>query len=166
MALSKAIQQAINEQIKGEFESAYAYLAMVSYFEHERLPGLSKWMRDQAAEELQHGMKLFDFIHARGGHAELHAIGKPPGSWGSPVDAARHALTHEQKVTGMIHRLYELAASEKDYATQAELQWFITEQVEEEKKAGDLVDRLQRAGAEGPALLMLDMQLSKTPGPK
>lgn len=158
--LSTAMQDAINEQVKHEFYSAYLYLTMSAYCESVNLPGCAHWMRLQSQEELSHGLKLFDLIHERGGRARLQAIDQPPGDFQSALDIFQKAFEHEQKVTGMIHRLYGLAAKEDDYATQVVLQWFITEQVEEEKNASQIVEQLKMIGNQPAALLMLDRQLA------
>ncbi len=157
--LSKKLQDAINDQIKHELYSAYLYLSMSAHFEAVNQPGFARWMRLQSQEEASHAMKLFDFIHDRGGRVVLQAIAQPPGEFKSPLEVFQQALEHEQKVTGMIHRLYELAGKENDYATQVMLQWFITEQVEEEKTAGDVVEQLRSIGEQPAALFMLDRQL-------
>lgn len=157
--LSKKLQDAINDQIKHELYSAYLYLAMSAHFEAVNLPGFARWMRLQSQEETSHAMKLFDFIHERGGRVVLQAIAQPPGEFKSALNVFQQALEHEQKVTEMIHRLYELAGKENDYATQVMLQWFITEQVEEEKTAGDVVEQLKTIGEQPAAVFMLDRQL-------
>src|SRR5687768_16066736 len=133
--LAQGVQDAINQQIKHEFFSAYVYLSMSAYFESTNLPGFATWMRSQAQEEVTHGMKLFDFINDRGGRVVLHPIDGPPTDFKSPLEVFEQALKHEQAVTAMIHKLYEVAFKANDFATQVELQWFITEQVEEEKTA-------------------------------
>lgn len=157
--LKPSVEGAINEQINHEFEAAYLYLSMSAHFEAGGLPGFARWMRLQSQEELAHGMKLFDYVHARGGRAKLAPIAAPPQQFGKPADVARVVLDHEQKVTQLINRLYETAASERDYVTAAQLQWFLTEQVEEEKSAGDILQRLQMAGDNANALLVLDREL-------
>lgn len=156
---NKKLQDAINDHIKHELYSAYLYLSMSAHFEGVNLPGFARWMRVQSQEESSHAMKLFDFIHERGGRVVLQAIAQPPGDFKSPLDVFQQALEHEQKVTGMIHRLYELAGKENDYATQVMLQWFITEQVEEEKTAGDIVEQLKMVGEQPAGVFMLDRQL-------
>lgn len=156
---NKKLQDAINDQIKHELYSAYLYLSMSAHFEGVNLPGFARWMRLQSQEESSHAMKLFDFIHERGGRVVLQAIVQPPADFKSPLDVFQQALEHEQKVSGMIHRLYELAGKENDYATQVMLQWFITEQVEEEKTAGDIVEQLKMVGEQPAGVFMLDRQL-------
>lgn len=157
--LTKAVLEALNEQIRLEFSSAYAYLAMSAYCDSGNLPGFAKWLRIQWEEELGHAMKLFGYVHERNGQVTLQAVEKPAGKWKSPADVFDNVLTHEQKVTASIHRLYEVAAKEKDYPTQVLLQWFIKEQVEEEKNATEIVELMKLAGTSGPSILMLDRQL-------
>lgn len=159
--ISKAMQDAINEQIKNEFYSAYMYLSMAAYFENKNLPGFAKWLRVQFKEEQVHALKFYDYLIERSGRVDLLAIPQPPCEWESSLEAFQKVLEHEQKVTGMIHKLYELAHKEKDYATQVELQWFITEQVEEEKNAADIIEQLLLIDARSTAVLMLDHQLGK-----
>lgn len=162
--LSKAMQDALNAQIHHEFASAYLYLAMAAHFEAANLPGFARWMRLQAQEEAGHAMKIFDHIHDRGGRATLKAIEQPPSEFTSSLDVFQRALEHERKVSDSIHRLYALAAKENDYASQAMLQWFVTEQVEEEKRATQVVEQLKLVGDAPPALLMLDRQLGAREG--
>lgn len=159
--LSKKLEEAINEQINKELYSGYLYLSMSAYCEAENLPGAANWMRIQAQEELGHAMRLFDHVNARGGRVVLDAIEMPPPVWKSPLGMFEEVLEHERKVTGLINRLYEVALSENDYATQMELQWFITEQVEEEESAGQVVEQLRRVGDQPMGLLMLDGQLGQ-----
>jgi len=158
---SKVVRDAMNEQIKHELYSAYLYLSMAAYSESINLPGFANWMRLQAQEELDHAMKFYDFIHERGGHVVLQAIDQPPAEFASPTDLFEKTLEHEQKVTGLIHNLYALAVKENDYAGQIFLQWFVTEQVEEEKSAGEILEMLKMIGDKGQALLMLDRQLAQ-----
>lgn len=157
--LGKALEDALNEQINKELYSAYLYLAMSAFCEASSLPGFARWMRIQAEEESAHAMRFFDHVNDRGGRVLLKAIEAPPPVWKSPLEMFEDVLAHEKKVTGMINRLYELAVKENDYASQMELQWFITEQVEEEKSASDVVEQLKTIGDEGMALLMLDREL-------
>ena len=157
--ISKKVQNAINEQIKNELYSAYLYLAMSAYFESQTLPGLAHWMRKQAAEEQEHALKFFDFVNERGGRVELRAIDQPPLEFDGPLAVFEATLEPEQKVTAMIHALYELSLQEKDYATQVMLQWFVDEQVEEEAHATEIVEHVRMLGQKGQALLMLDARL-------
>jgi len=157
--LNKKIQDALNDQINHEFYSAYYYLAASAYCEEKFLSGFAKWLKEQAQEEITHAMKLFDLIHERAGRVELAQIDRPPSRFQSILDVFQQVLKHEQEVTGMIHALYELAQKEKDYATQIALQWFVTEQVEEEKTSAELVERLKIIGDEGSLLMMMDKEL-------
>ena len=162
--LSTSLEKTINDQIKNELYSAYLYLSMSAYLEANNLPGSARWMRLQYEEEVSHAMKLFDYIHDRGGRVVLQAIDQPAAEFGSLLDVFQKALEHEQKVTGMINRIYDLAVKENDYPTQIEMQWFITEQVEEEKSAGDIVDQLKMVGDHTPSLIMLDRHLGARQG--
>jgi ferritin len=158
--LSQPVQDAINDQIQKELYSAYVYLSMAAYFEAENLTGAAHWMRLQSNEEVEHAMKLFEFLNDRAGRVKLQAIQQPPVEFASPVAVFQEALAHEQKVTKSIHDLYALVVQENDYPTQVMLQWFIDEQVEEEKNAGDIVAQLKRIGDSATALFMLDRQLA------
>ncbi len=157
--LSKTMQDAINDQIKHELNSAYIYLAMSAHAEAENWPGAAHWLAAQAAEEQGHAMKLFGYINDRGGRVTLQAIPQPPQEFTSLLDLFEQVLAHERKVSALINRLYEIALSEKDYAAQSMVQWFINEQVEEEKSASDIVDALKLVGTQGTALFMIDRQL-------
>ncbi|RME80811.1 MAG: ferritin [Caldilineae bacterium] len=158
--LSKKLQDAINEQINAELYSAYVYLSMAAYFEDQNLPGFAHWMRLQHDEEQVHAMKLFDFLVDRGARVVLKAIDAPPVEFESPLQVFEAALEHERKVTGLINDLYGLALEEGDYPTQVLLQWFISEQVEEEKSADDIVQQLRLVGDYPPGLLMLDREMA------
>ena len=162
--LNQKVQDAINTQIKNEVFSAYLYLSMCGYFEHTNLPGFAQWMRVQYEEELEHGLKFFDFVNDRGGRVTLFAVDQPPSEFQSPLDVFQRALEHEQKVTGMINALYALAVQENDYPAQVLLQWYISEQVEEEKNATLIVEQLKRIGDDGSALLLLDRELGARKG--
>lgn len=157
--MSKAIQDALNEQITNELNSAHLYLSMSAYCQSTNLPGFAHWLRLQNQEEIAHAMKLFGYIYDRGGRVVLREIAKPPVEFKSALALMQQTLEHEQRVTVSIHKLYELSVKEKDYATQTHLQWFITEQVEEEKQAGQVVERLKMVGNQGPGLFMLDKEL-------
>ncbi len=157
--MKDVVLKALNEQIHMELESAYTYLAMAAHFEDRSLPGFAGWMRQQAREEVAHAMRLFEHVVDRSGRVVLKAVAQPPQDFGGPLEAFTSALEHEQKVTASIHELYELTTRERDFAAQVELQWFVNEQVEEEKTATDIVDRLRLAGDNDAALLLLDQQL-------
>ncbi|HUI11100.1 MAG TPA: ferritin [Bacteroidota bacterium] len=158
--LTKPMLDALNEQIKNEINSAYLYLAMSMHATSAGLPGFASWLRIQWQEELGHAMKLAAIILDRGGKVVLQGVDKPPADYKSPLDMFQHVLAHEQKVTALIHRLYETALKENDYATQVEVQWFIREQIEEEKNALAIVEQLKMAGESGPSLMMLDRVLA------
>jgi ferritin len=159
--ITKAMQDAVNEQINKELFSSYLYLSMAAYFEARNLSGFGHWMRVQADEEREHGMKFYDFILERGGNVTLKAIEAPKTEWSSSLQVAEEVAAHEAKVTASIYALYELAQKEKDYPAQVMLQWFITEQVEEEKNAAEIVADLKLIEDRGTAVLMLDKQLGK-----
>lgn len=156
---SSAMEKAINDQIQKELYSAYVYLSMAAYFEANNLTGAASWMRLQHQEEQVHAMKFFDFINDRGGRVVLQAIQQPPTDFASPLAVFEGALAHEQMVSKSIHDLYALAVKENDYPTQAMLQWFINEQVEEEKNASAIVAQLRMIGDSPAALFMIDQQL-------
>ena len=159
--ISKTMQDAINEQIKNEFYSAYLYLSMSAYFESINLPGSAKWMRTQFGEEQAHALKMFDFINDRDGRVALKAIDQPPADFASPVAVWEMVLEHEKKVTALINSLYAQAVKENDYATQTFLAWFITEQVEEEKNATLMLERFKQAGSNAASLLLFDGHFTK-----
>ena len=157
--ISEKMQKALNEQVNAEFYSAYLYLSMGAYFEAMNLPGFATWMRCQSQEELVHAAKIFTHINERAGRVTLRAIESPPAEWHSPLNAFEAAYAHEQKVTGKINKLVDLAISESDHASNIFLQWFVTEQIEEEMSADDVVQKLKRAGDSSDALLMLDREM-------
>lgn len=159
--MNEKVQQALNEQIGLELESAYAYLAMSAHLDNRNFEGFSAWMRLQAQEELGHAMRLFDYMLERGCAVSLPAIEAPTDKLDSPLEIFETALEHEEKVTASIHALYDLAREHKDYATELQLQWFVTEQVEEEATASLAVEKLRRAGSDQPALLMLDAEFGE-----
>jgi ferritin len=158
--MKEAIQTALNQQIKAELYSAYFYLSASGYFESCNLSGFAHWTRLQSQEEVKHAMKFFDFILDRGSEVVLQAIDQPPASFQSPLDAFTQALQNEQHVTSLIHRLYGLTVQEQDYPAQVLLQWFISEQVEEEKEATRIVQELKMAGDNSSTLLLLNNTLS------
>jgi len=162
--MDKSIQNAINKQIGLELYSAYVYLAMSAHFAENNFDGFASWMRSQAQEEQGHAMRLFSYLLERGAHVELGAVAAPPKEFGSPLEIYEEALGHEREVTSSIHSIYELAREKKDYATEIELQWFITEQVEEEASAEAAVEQLRLAGDNASALLMLDRQFGQREG--
>lgn len=157
--LSKPLQDAINEQINHELYSAYLYLSMSAHFQTQNLPGFANWTRIQYQEETEHALKFFNYLHDRSSSVALKAIEQPPGKFKTPLDVFKQILEHEQKVTGLINKLYDLALKEKDYPAQTFLQWFINEQVEEEKNATDIVNLLEMIGNSPVNLIMADRQL-------
>ena len=161
MILSKKIEEAINKQINAELYSAYLYLAMAAYFESLNLPGFAIWMKLQAKEEQEHAMKFYHYLVERGGRVLLDAIQKPQSEWKSPLDAFEAVLSHEQHVSSLIINLVDLAKAEKDYATEIMLQWFVSEQVEEEANATSIVERLKMIKDSTNGLLMVDKTLGK-----
>jgi len=154
----------INNQINKELYSAYFYLSMAAYLESANLAGFAHWMRVQAGEEMEHAMKFYRYVYDRGGKVELEAIEKPPVEFASPLDVFEKVYSHEQTVTSLINSLYELALAKKDYPTQVLLQWFINEQVEEEKSADEIVQKLKMVGDKAQGLLVLDHELAARGG--
>lgn len=159
--LSQKLQAALNDQINAELGSAYLYLAMAAHFEASNLTGSARWMRRQAREEVSHAMKVFDFVHDRDGRVTLAAIAQPPAQFASPLEVWEQALKQEQAVTARIHKLYALAAAENDYPTQTMLQWFVNEQVEEEKTAKTILEQVRMIGPSNSAIYFLDRHLGK-----
>ena len=157
--ISQKLQEAINEQIKFELYSAYMYLAMSADCSDRNLTGFANWLRMQAQEEVEHGMRFYDFLIERGGRVELHGIDKPPFEFGSPLEIMEQSLEHERFVTSRINELFDLAHEEQDRPAQVMLQWFITEQVEEEASIDEIIQRMKMFGADGAALFMLDRDL-------
>ena len=159
------IEKALNQQMNAEMYSAYLYLSMASYFESHGLAGCANWMKAQTQEELIHAMKFYNFIVERGGRAVMAEIKAPPNQWGSPLEVFEHALEHEQLVTSLINQLMDLAIEERDHATQIFLQWFVTEQVEEEASAGAVVEKMKLAGQTSGGIFMVDRELAARPLP-
>ena len=157
--INKKIEQAFNAQLNAETFSAYLYWSMSAALEGMNLPGFANWMRMQAQEEVEHAMRFYDFLLERGGRVELHGIDKPPVEYGSPLEIMEQSLDHERFVTSRINGLYDLAFEEQDRPAQVMLQWFITEQVEEEASIDEIVQRMKMFGADGAALFMLDRDL-------
>lgn len=159
MMLSKKMEKALNVQLNAEFESAYIYLALAAYFEDKNLDGFGHWMQAQAQEEVGHAMKFYNYILSRGGRVHLGAIDAPRDDWDSPLKGFTSAYKHEQKITGKINDLVELASKENDTATHQFLMWFVEEQVEEEDSVGKIVARLEMAGDSPSGLLFMDSEL-------
>jgi ferritin len=153
------MEKALNGQLNAELASEYLYLSMAAYFESQNLEGFASWMQVQAREEFTHAMKIYGYIHSRGGRVRLGALEAPKAEWESPLDAFSAALTHEKMISGLINDLVELANSEKDNASHQFLMWFVAEQVEEEESAGRVVDRLKLMGDAPGGLFMMDQEL-------
>jgi len=159
--LSNTMSSALNEQVNAELYSGYMYLAMSSYFESVNLPGFAAWLKVQAGEELGHAIKIYEYIVECGARATMTAIAEPPAQWETPLAAFEAVADHERKVTGMINKLADMAAAEKDHATSVFLQWFITEQVEEEASADAVVQKLKLVKDATGGLYMLDRELGE-----
>lgn len=159
--IKKSIEEALNKQINREYYSAYLYLSMSSYLDSINLKGFAHWLRVQAREELAHGMKLYDHVIAMNGRALLQPIEAPPEEWTSTQEVFEQVYDHEQKVTAMIAALMDLALEKKDYATAAALQWFVTEQVEEEANALAILEQIKTVGDVPGHLFYLDHHLAK-----
>ncbi len=159
--MNQKIQDAVNDQIRAEFESAYLYLALSARMEHLNLKGFAHWLRMQWQEETQHALKFFDFLLQRGGDVDLKALARPDVAIKTPLEAFEAVLEHEQYITGRIHNLYALAVKEHDYPLQTLLHWFIDEQTEEEEAARAIIDDLRLIGDAGSSLFLLDRELGQ-----
>jgi ferritin len=159
--LSEKMENALNGQLNAEMYSGYMYLSMNAYFKSINLDGFANWMHYQAQEELAHAMKFYDFIISRGGRVTLAQIEAPPNTWNSPLAVFEATLEHEQKVTGLINDLVELALEEHDHASNIFLQWFVSEQVEEEENVGGVLEQLKLMGEAKGGLFMMDRELAK-----
>jgi ferritin len=159
--LTDKMQKALNGQMNAELYSSYLYLSMNAYFKTVNLDGFANWMYYQAQEELEHAMKFYDFICQRGGRVQLAQIEAPPSVWNSPLAVFEDTLAHEQKVTGLINDLVEIANEERDHASQIFLQWFVSEQVEEEDSVGGVLEQLKLMGEAKGGLFMMDREMAK-----
>jgi ferritin len=157
--LSQKLQDALNDQINAEYYSSYLYLAMSAHCESINLTGFAHWMRLQSKEEMDHALKILGYLLERRADVELKAIDKPPKSWDSPVAIFEQTMKHEQMVTKRIDDLVNLAIADKDHATQAFLQWFVSEQVEEEARADSILQKVKAVGGSAGGLFMLDHHL-------
>lgn len=158
--ISARMEKALNDQINAEMYSAYLYLSMSSYYQSLNLPGFANWMHVQTQEEWVHVTKFYNYVIDRGGRVKMQTIQGPPTDWKSPSEPFEDAYKHEQKVTGLINDLKNLAIEEKDHATNTFLDWFVTEQVEEEASADAVVRQLKLIGGEGNGLFMIDQKLA------
>jgi len=154
--IGSKMEKALNEQINAEMYSSYIYLAMAAWLESQNWDGMATWMKAQSQEEMSHALKIFDYVHERGGRVTLAAIGAPAVEWASPLAVFEAALEHERFITSRITALVDLAQAERDHGTNAFLQWFVKEQVEEEATVEPIVAKLQRAGDHMAALMGLD----------
>jgi ferritin len=162
--MDKKLEKAFNEQIKNELYSAYLYLSMAAYCESKNLSGFGHWLKVQAKEEQGHAMKMFDFLIDRGVRVALQAIAQPPLDFSSTADVFEKTLGHEKKVTALIDKLYMLSRELKDNPAAIFLQWFVSEQVEEEKNATQILDTIKAIKPDSAALIMLDRELAKRQG--
>ena len=159
--LTEKMQTALNGQLNAELYSSYLYLSMNAYFKSVNLDGFANWMYYQAQEELEHSLKFYEFVIQRGGKVVLSQIEAPPTEWDSPMAVFEATLAHEQKVTGLINDLVEIAHEERDHATTIFLQWFVSEQVEEEESVGGVLEQLKLMGDAKGGLFILDRELAK-----
>lgn len=159
--ISKTMQDALNAQVNLEQYSAQLYLAMSAHCAGKSFKGFAHWLTVQAAEETAHASKIIGFLLDRGGRLELKAIEAPPTDFGSIIQVFEQTLAHEKTITGRISALFDQARQEKDYATEIALQWYVTEQVEEELRVGEIVDHLRAVGDQGGAIWYLDSKMGK-----
>jgi ferritin len=157
--LNKKVCNALNKQLNKEMYSANLYLSMSSYAGSIGLKGSANWFMVQYQEEMVHAMKFFNFINSRGEHTELGALAAPPTEFKGLLDMFELTLTHELSITSSIYELVDLALAERDHATHIFLQWYVTEQVEEEENDRDIIGKLKLIGDNGQGLLMLDAEL-------
>lgn len=150
---------ALNQQINEEYHSSYIYQSMAAYFADIHLDGCAHWMRLQAEEEHAHALKIFDYLISRGARVVLTDVKAPPKEWANPLAAFEAALAHEVFMTANITKLADLAQAEKDHATNNLMQWYVTEQVEEEANVDDIVSKLKMVGTDGAGLFLIDREL-------
>ncbi|WP_339132772.1 MAG: ferritin [Candidatus Electrothrix sp. GW3-4] len=159
--LKEKMLNALTRQINEEMYSGYLYLSMESYFRSISLSGFATWMRAQAQEELYHAMKFYDYVNERGGRVILDTINQPDSAWKTPLAAFEQIMGHEEKVTALINGLMDLAITEQDHATKIFLQWFVSEQVEEEASVGEVLNKLRLIQNDSSGLFMLDAEMAK-----
>lgn len=159
--VSKELESAINKQINAEFWSAYLYLSMSAYFANKGLPGFANWFNVQFREEQDHALKLMNYLISKGNRVELTPIEKVDTEWKSVLHAFDETLNHERVVTSLINNLVSISRKENDYATENMLQWFVSEQVEEEETAQGMVDSLKLIGDNGFGLYTMDKELAQ-----
>lgn len=165
LIMEKTVETLLNEQITKEYFSAYLYMSMAAYLEDKNFPGMAHWMKVQVQEEMIHGTKFFEYMNDRGSRVTLGAIDKPKSDFASVKEVFEDALAHEKKVTASINNIYAEAQKANDNATMIFLQWFITEQVEEEKSASDIISKLEMIKDNPMGLVMLDKELSSRAQP-
>ena len=158
--LGDKMLDSLNDQVKWEFYSSYLYVQMAAWFEAQNLPGSANWMKMQAQEEACHAMILFNYVCERGGMVTLGAIEQPPSKYGTPAEVFQKTLEHEQVVTGRINALVDLAIDERDHATKNRLEWFVSEQVEEEASATEVLGKLTLIGDDSNGIFILDKELA------
>lgn len=158
--ISKKMDDAINAQMIREMYSGYLYMSMSSFINSLGLKGFANWLMVQYHEEMFHAMKMYEYIQSRGGNVKIGTIDEPPSKWETPLDMFEKVLEHEQKVTAWINELMETAIEEKDHASQIFLQWYVTEQVEEEENDNDIIAQLKLIRDNPQGLIMLDKELA------
>lgn len=158
--INQRVEEAINKQIQAELYSSYLYMAMSAHANQSGLPGMAQWLKVQVQEEMTHALRFYQYLNNRGGHAVFYAIEQPPSEFPSAVGVFEHVLKHEQHVTSLINGLMDVAMEERDHATTQMLQWFVTEQVEEEANAMDILQKLKLIGDTGNALFLMDKELA------
>ena len=159
--ISKKLNDALNGQINAELYSSYLYLSMSAWFSSKSLSGFANWMRIQAQEELFHATKMFDYVNERGGKVVLAAIAKPENKWDSPLAVLEQVAQHEAHVTKLINDLVNCALDERDHASNIFLQWYVSEQVEEESSVGDALNRLKMIGKDSAGMFAMDLEMAK-----
>ncbi len=159
--LSKTMQDALNDHLNHEIFSGYLYLSMAASFDRINLPGLAGWMKVQAQEEFAHASKIYDYVHERGGRVIFDTIAKPQAEWDSPLTTFSHAYEHEQEVSERINTLVDLAEDERDRASKIFLEWFVSEQVEEEASVDSVVQQLKLIEDSPHGLFMIDRELGQ-----
>jgi ferritin len=157
--MNAPVVEAINRQINSELSASYSYLAMSGWCERQKFTGAARWLRLQSQEEYLHAMKLFDFVLARDAQVDLKPLAEPRQAFDSLADIFEKALAQEQEVSRQIDSLYEIAFKEKAFAAVAELQWFLTEQVEEEKVGREIVAKFRLIGSDPASILDMDREL-------
>ena len=158
--ISNTMAQRLNEQINKEFYSAYFYMAMSAHSESENLKGVAAWFMAKYQEEMAHAMKIYHYLHDQGARVELEAVDKPPTEYAGVLDMFEKTLSHERTVTAYFNDLVDAALAERDHATNIFLQWFVTEQIEEEATVGDIIGRVKLVGERGEGLFMIDNELA------